>query len=158
MGLPGAGKSTVAAALGMEVISRDAVRVALGAGVGEKERLFAAVLDRAGALLAAGRDVAVDLPFSAEAQRRALHDRAAAHGARVVFVLLDVPVDVARRRVAGAVHVAEDRSPELVEAVAARFAPAGPDVVRLDATRPVSELVGAIRAAVERARGPAQPA
>ncbi len=153
MGLPGAGKSTVAAALGMDVVSRDEVRVALGAGLEEKDRLFAAVLTRAGALLAAGRDVAVDLPFSAEAQRHAVRDRAAALGAGVVLVLLDVPVDVAQRRVAGVPHIAEDRSPELVEAVAARFAAVGSDVVRLDATRPVPELVSAIHAAAERVRG-----
>ncbi len=151
LGLPGAGKSTVAAALGMDVVSRDAVRVELGAGVAEKERLFGEVLARVADLLAAGRDVAVDLPFSAEAQRRALRDRAAEHGAGSLLVLLDVPADVARRRVGGAPHVAEDRSPALVDAVAARFAPAGPDVLRLDATRPVAELARAIRAAAERA-------
>ncbi len=152
MGLPGAGKSTVAAALAMDVVSRDAVRTALGAGVDEKERLFHAVLARVGGLLAAGRDVVVDLPFSAEAQRRALGDQAAGHGAGVLLVLLDVPRDVARRRVAGVPHVAEDRSPELVDAVATRFAPAGPDVLRLDATCPVPELARVIRAAAERTR------
>ena len=160
MGLPGAGKSTVAAALaGATRVSRDAVRASWGAplGYGEEDKavLFRAVLFQAGAVLSAGQDVVLDgMPFSRETDRVAAMALAAEHGAGFVAVLLDLRVEEARRRVAGeGAHEAADRSAALVDEVAGRFTPPDPSVLVLDATRPVAELAARIREAVESARG-----
>jgi predicted kinase len=163
MGLPGAGKTAVAVALraatGAARVSRDDLRAGwddgpLGYGESDKARLFAAVLEAAGAELAAGRDVVVEgMPFSRTAEREAARALARGHDAGCVLALLDVPVAEARRRVEAATgHVAQDRRPGLVDDVAARFAPVDAGTVVVDARADVAVVVGEVRRAIEAAR------
>ena len=162
MGLPGAGKTVVAAELqrrvaGMRRVSRDELRAELlerpDYGDAEKRMLLGAVLERTERHLASGRDVVLDgLTFSRRAERDALAAAAAKHGAAAVFALLELPLDVARRRVAGAQHAAADRTPALVADVAARFEPVAAGTLVLDATRPVEETAARLAAAVDAAR------
>ncbi len=162
MGLPGAGKTAVAvelcAATGAARVSRDDLRAGwdgpLGYGEADKARLFAAVLEAAGAELAAGRDVVVEgMPFSRAAEREAARALARGHDAGCVLALLDVPVAEARRRVEAATgHVAQDRRPGLVADVAARFAPVDAGTVVVDARADVAVVVGEVRRAIEAAR------
>jgi predicted kinase len=89
------------------------------------------------------------MPCSREEERDAVALAADAAGARALFALLVLPPAEARRRIAAeAGHDAPDRTPDLVDAVAARFAPAGPDVLRLDATLPAATLAAELARAV----------
>lgn len=115
-GLPGTGKSTLAAGLsrsaGFEVIRTDVVRrelhpdarpAAFGAGVyseSERERVFEACLDRAEERITAGHRVLVDASFSLDRWRRALHGRAIALGVPSLLLMCEAPRDVALQRLA----------------------------------------------------------
>jgi 2-C-methyl-D-erythritol 4-phosphate cytidylyltransferase len=143
MGLPGAGKSTLARALcrrlGYARVDRDALRLVLFPrpcySAKEKAAVNAAVWRAAGERLRARRSVVLDgMSFASRADRRAARALARRAGARCVEVLVDCPVALAQRRVArGGPHPAGDRDAALVAAVAARFAPAGPRALRVDA-------------------------
>lgn len=115
-GLPGVGKSTLAAGLaraaGFEVIRTDVVRREVLAQVGPapfgvgaysealRDRVFEACLDRAEARVAAGARVIVDASFARERWRRALRDRAVALGVPSLLLLAEAPRDVALQRLA----------------------------------------------------------
>lgn len=157
MGLPGAGKSTLAAGLAAAmhwpVIDRDALRAglfpqALGTAQ-EKDAANAATFAAVEASLARGRSCIVDgMSFADADQRDALRRLARRGDARCIFLWLDCPVPVAVRRVARQTeHRAVDRVPGLVVEVAARFAPPGADALRLDATESAEAL---LRAALAR--------
>lgn len=164
LGLPGAGKSALARALQRRLrlprVCRDAIRAAMfpqgGAGAGEKRAAFAAVLAAAALHLGAGRSCIVDgATFAREADRRRLQALARRHGARVLWLHLDCPPALARRRVARQrAHPAPDRTPALVDVVAARFAPPPRDALRLDVARPRGELLAQALAAIARVRAP----
>jgi predicted kinase len=159
MGLPGAGKSTVAEALvrarpALVLLSRDALRRELIAEPAydddEKRALLAALLERLDAHLAAGRSVVLDgLTLSRSADRRAVEAAAARRGARALLALVEVGEGEARRRIAGAGgHLAADRTPDLVTEVAARFEPPEAGVVRLDGTRAPDALAAQVLGAI----------
>lgn len=113
-GLPGTGKSTVAAGLGreagFEVVRSDQVRRELlgpdtrssfgrGAYTEEsKDRIYTACLDRADAMLTEGRRVVIDASFWKERWRRALLDRAVALGVPGLLLTCETPHEVARQR------------------------------------------------------------
>lgn len=166
LGLPGAGKSALARALERRLrlprVCRDAIRAALfpqgSAGAGEKHVAFAAALAVAAEHLRAGRSCIIDgATFARQADRRRLEALARRHGARVVWLYLDCPPALARRRVArDRTHPAPDRTPALVDAVAARFAPPPAGALRLDAAQPRGELSALALAAVARAGGGAR--
>jgi predicted kinase len=163
MGLPGAGKTPVARrladALGARMISRDAIRAAMFDPPHytdeEKQAAFEALLAALDVTLTAGMPAVLDgLPFARPEQLEAVQAIAARRGKRVVTVLLDVPVAVARARVAADVdrgRPAADRSPEDVSAIAARFAapPAGTLVV--DAAQEPGAVASAVLARLEAA-------
>ncbi len=119
-GLPGAGKSTLAAdlarAAGCEVIRSDVVRKEL-AGVSEKsdqtaqfdrgiyspewsERTYAECLRRAEAMLFEGRRVIVDASFRDERQRRVFLEAAAHWGVPPMFLVCQADPNVIRQRLA----------------------------------------------------------
>lgn len=117
-GLPGTGKSTLAAALataaGMSVIRSDVVRKELaglspgtlggssfGAGLYTPEwtdRTYAECLRRAEERLFAGERVIVDASFGSEARRRMFVDAARDWGVPIVLLLCEAPAEITKRR------------------------------------------------------------
>lgn len=151
MGLPGAGKSTLARALARRAhlarVDRDAIRADLFphgcASVAEKRAANARVWREVGALLARGRGVVVDgMTFAARAQRAQARRIARRHGARCVELFLECPAALARERIAtDGAHSAPDREPALVDRVARRFAAVSRATARLDARRSTAVLL-----------------
>lgn len=150
VGLPGAGKSTLARRLcerrALALVDRDA----LPEKRASKAAANAAVFRQAAGFLRRRRSVVVDgMTFAREAQRRRARQVARRHGARCVELYLACPRALARERVRqDRGHPARDRTPQLVDAVARRFACVGPQAVRLDARRPIGPLLRAALAAV----------
>lgn len=100
------------------------------------------MLVQVGNIAAEGRDVVVDgMTFSSRQVRTAFASSAAAAGARFHLLWLDVPVAVARNRVASDPgHPAADRVPALVAAVADRFEVVENCALRLDGNLAPAEL------------------
>ena len=132
VGLPGAGKSTLARALAVRVpnarvIDKDEVRHALFApcdySAAERDVTFAAMLDAARYHLARGRVVLFDgLTFSRASEVAAATGVADESGAFSATVVCDVPVAVAMARVEGGPqHLAANRDADLVRRVAAEM-------------------------------------
>jgi predicted kinase len=149
VGLPGAGKSTLAGALAgripdARVLDKDAVRHALFAPCdytsAERDVVFAALLDAARYHLGRGRVVVFDgLTFSRRAQVAAAEAVAEEAGAFVAVIVCDVPVEVAIERceadaAAGNGHLASNRDGELVRRVAAEMEEPAGDYLTLDMT------------------------
>ena len=159
VGLPGSGKSTLARHLcerfGLVLVDRDALRAELfpECRYTEAEKLAAnrAVLARLRQHCARGESCIVDgMTFGRQGEREAARAVIAEHGARLLMLWLDCPVETAASRVESDPHLAKDRSPTLVREVAARFErPQG--TARIDATLPAAEIqriAAAILAAV----------
>lgn len=155
-GLPGSGKSTLAGPLcehlGLAEINRDKLREQMFPNCRyteeEKRAAYAAVLKWLRAHCATGESSLIDgMTFGRRSERRAVRAVAVKHGFRFVALWLDCPVDVAMQRVAGQPHVAGDRAPELVKAVAARFQ-APNHAVRIDATLSPAEILQLAEAAL----------
>jgi predicted kinase len=135
VGLPGAGKSTLASALAgripdARVIDKDTVRDALFApcdySAAERDVSFAAMMDAARYHLGRGRLVLFDgLTFSRRAEVEAAEGVAAEGGGFTAVVVCDVPIDLAIERcerdaVEGR-HPAANRDGDLVRRVAAEM-------------------------------------
>jgi predicted kinase len=135
VGLPGAGKSTLAAALAARipdarVIDKDQVRHALFApcdySSAERDVTFAAMLDAARYHLGRGRVVLFDgLTFSRRTEVEAADAVAKDSGAFTAVVVCDVPVSVAiercERDAASGEHLAANRNGDLVRRVASEM-------------------------------------
>jgi len=148
VGLPGSGKSTLARHLcerfGLVLVDRDALRAELfpECRYTEAEKLAAnrAVLARLRQHCARGESCIVDgMTFGRQGEREAARAVIAEHGARLLMLWLDCPVEIAVERVTDQAHPARDRSPALVREVAARFEPPE-DAVRIDATLSAAEI------------------
>jgi predicted kinase len=149
MGLPGAGKSSLARLLSeatrWSILDRDQIRAELHPGDAstaarlEADRLL---LRRAGSGVRAAMNLIVDgKTFALAADRAALEDVVDEAGGQVQWCWLDLPVDQAVSRVIkDSGHLAPDRDADLVLAVAQRFAPPGCAVWRLDATETPQSL------------------
>lgn len=148
-GLPGAGKSTLAARLARSTgalhLDRDCLRgeihVQGGYSAAEKALLNDEMRVRLARHLAAGRSVVLDgMTLARETDRVRFRTVAQREGARWLLAWLDCPLEQARERVAADVHhPAGDRSPALVDVVAARFELPS-EGMRLDARRSPGEL------------------
>ena len=154
-GLPGAGKSTLAASVARRipdarVLDKDEVRHALFAPCdytsAERDVVFAALLDAARYHLGRGRVVIFDgLTFSRRAQVAAAEGVADEAGAFRAVIVCDVAVEVAIERceadaAAGDRHVASNRDGELVRRVAAEMEEPAGDYLTLDMTSDVESL------------------
>ena len=153
IGLPGAGKSTVAAALerelGMRRVCRDAIRQAMfprcAYSFVEKRAAFRTVLLAVEINCLLGEPSVIDgMTFSSRADFDELHARAERHGYDVLPLFIDCPPALARERIARdlveRVHPAADREPDLVDRVARRFDPPPAATIRIDASRPMDEV------------------
>lgn len=155
-GLPGAGKSTLAAALARStdfvVLDRDMLRTEFphaGYAPADKRLLNELVRARMLANLLARRDVVLDgMTLARESDRARFAETARRAGADWLLVWLDCDPETARSRLArDPSHPAVDREPALVDAVLARFEPPA-DALRIHAGRPVSEQLRAVLAAL----------
>ncbi len=156
-GLPGAGKSTLAARLSAVLaavhLDRDRLRAELygkgGYSMAAKAALNAHMAVRLAQHLEAGRHVILDgMTLAREQDRRAFADIARGAQARWLLAWLDCPPELARARVsADRHHPAADRDVRLVDEVARRFE-APRDGMRLDAALPVETLAERLLRAV----------
>ncbi|GGR84137.1 hypothetical protein GCM10010269_24110 [Streptomyces humidus] len=166
-GLPGSGKSTLSGALadrlGVTLLSSDRVRKELAgipaeqsasAGYGEglytaewTARTYAALLDRAAALLSAGESVVLDATWSDAAQREAVRRVAERTSADLVALHCHVPQDVSAARLSTRASGPSDAGLDIAAAMAARE-PAWPEAVAVDTGGPLESAVARALAAV----------
>ncbi|MER6330492.1 AAA family ATPase [Streptomyces sp. NPDC001034] len=166
-GLPGSGKSTLSGALadrlGVTLLSSDRVRKELAgipaeqsaaAGYGEglytpewTARTYAALLDRAAALLASGESVVLDATWSDGTQRDAAVRMAERAGADLVALHCHVPGDVSAARLSTRAPGASDAGPEIAAAMADREPP-WPEAVPVDTSGALDSAVAQALAAV----------
>jgi predicted kinase len=157
MGLPGAGKTTLARALaamlGASVVSRDALRLAMfqpcDFNETEKRAAFSAVLTAVDANCELGRVSIVEgMPFSRVGEYEAVAELAARRGRQALAVLLEISPEVAAARIAAqqarGEKMADDRNSELPEIVNKRFRVAPSGALVLDATQAPDVLLGEV--------------
>ena len=153
MGLPGAGKSTVAHALesrlGLRRVCRDEIRRAMfprcDYSFVEKRAAFRTVLLAIEINCVLGESSVIDgMTFSRRDDYDQVVARADLHGFDVLPLLIDCPPELARERIARDLlqrrHPAEDREPELVDIVARRFDPPPAATIRIDAAHAMEEV------------------
>ncbi len=156
IGLPGAGKSAVAAHLAaklqVRIVSRDAIRAAMFPSCRysfvEKRAAFRALLTAIDVNCALGESSVVDgMTFAKRRDLERVGQRAEHGGAAFVPIWLDVPPHVARERVARDVmagtHAAADRSPALVDAVSRSFDQPPASVSVVDASASLAAVLAA---------------
>jgi predicted kinase len=150
-GLPGAGKSTLAAGLsrmtGWPVLDRDAIRAERWPAEPAHSVRHAAdevLTRRVGSGIRAGLCLLVDgKSWASAADRSALAEVVADAGGRLQWVELVIGPEIAKTRVriSAAAHPADDRVEALVDAVLARFEPLGSECWRLDASRTPEQVL-----------------
>jgi len=153
IGLPGAGKSTVALALeaelGLRRVCRDEIRRAMfprcDYSFVEKRAAFRTVLLAIEINCLLGESSVIDgMTFSRRDDYDQVVARADMHGFDVLPLLIDCPPALARERIARDLllnkHPAEDREPELVDIVARCFDTPPPAAIRIDASHSMDEV------------------
>jgi predicted kinase len=153
IGLPGAGKSTVAQAiesrLGLRRVCRDEIRRAMfprcDYSFVEKRAAFRTVLLALEINCLLGESSVIDgMTFSRREDYDAVATLADAHGYDIVPLFIDCPPAFARARIERdrreKKHVADDREPAIVELVARRFDPLPAAAIRIDATRTLEDV------------------
>lgn len=163
VGVPGAGKSTLARALAQRlpdarILDKDLVRHVLfdpcDYTSAERDVVFAAMLDAARYHLGRDRLVVFDgLTFSRRSQVAAAEAVAHEAGAWVGVLVCDLPVEMAMARCEADAgqggHLAANRDAALVRRVAAEMEEPAGDYLTLDMTAELDELVGQALAYVE---------
>ncbi|WP_440555701.1 AAA family ATPase [Streptomyces sp. SCPE 10] len=166
-GLPGSGKSTLSGALadrlGVTLLSSDRMRKELAgipaeqsaaAGYGEglytpewTARTYAALLDRAAALLSAGESVVLDATWTDAAQREAAMCVAERTSADLVALHCQVPGELSTARLSTRGPGISDAGPDIATAMAAEEPP-WPEAVPVDTSGPLESAVTQALAAV----------
>lgn len=155
IGLPGAGKSTLANALAerldLRLANRDLIARALFPqctySLPEKRAAFHAVLLAVEVNGAIGESTVIDgMTFSSRGDLERVARIAAKYDLVMVPIWLDLPADVAKARIgadrkSGRYHPADDRSPALVDAVLERFERPLPTVPVIDALLPANTVL-----------------
>jgi predicted kinase len=154
MGIPGAGKTTLAQALAEKIpsriASRDVIRLALFQPCSftheEKLAAFEAMLLAIAANCELGHfTIAEGMPFSRSGEFEAVNEALASLGARAAPLFLDVDPQIASSRIAeqraASLPMAEDRDTTLAHAVHRRFCPLPPGTHVIDATLPKAEIL-----------------
>lgn len=127
------------------IISRDDARAALfpngTATTEEKAAAFRECLSNADAALEHGCSVILDgCTFARQADRDRVQKLATKHGIRTTWIHLDCDIETARERFAmdrvDQRHSAPDRTPDLVDRVAAAFDPPPADAIVVNARQP----------------------
>ncbi|WP_234311966.1 AAA family ATPase [Streptomyces griseus] len=166
-GMPGSGKSTLSGALAdrleATLLSSDRLRKELAgipperpavAGYGEglytpewTARTYAALLDRAAALLASGESVVLDATWSTAEQREAARHVAELTSADLVALHCQVPEEVSAARLSTRAPGPSDADLDVAAAMAARE-PAWSEAVAVDTSGPLESAVSRALAAV----------
>ena len=155
IGLPGAGKSTLATALAerldLRIANRDVIARALfpncSYSLPEKRAAFHALLLSVEVNGALGESTVIDgMTFSSRADLDRVGRIAAKYELVLIPIWLDLPADVARARItadrnSGHYHPAGDRIPDMVDAVLARFERPAPTVPMIDAMLPANTVL-----------------
>jgi predicted kinase len=150
IGLPGAGKSTLATALAerldLRIANRDLIARALfpqcSYSMPEKRAAFHALLLSVEVNGALGESTVVDgMTFSSRNDLERVARIAAKYELVMIPIWLDLPASVAKARISvdrhsGKYHPAEDRTPAMVDAVLARFERPLPTIPVIDALLP----------------------
>ncbi|WTB36554.1 AAA family ATPase [Streptomyces sp. NBC_00827] len=159
-GLPGSGKSTLSGALadrlGVTLLSSDRLRKELAgipadqsaaAGYGEglytpewTNKTYAALLDRASALLSSGESVVLDATWSDAGQREAAQRMAERTSADLVALHCQAPVDVSAARLGTRAPGASDADLDVAAAMAAAEPP-WTEAVTVDTSGPLEAAV-----------------
>ncbi len=165
-GLPGSGKSTLSGALadrlGVTLLSSDRLRKELAgipaeqsaaAGYGEglytpewTARTYAALLDRASALLSSGESVVLDATWSDAAQRETALSVAERTSSDLVALHCRVPGDVSAARLTTRAPGASDADLDIATTMAAREQP-WPEAVAVDTSGTLESAVAQALAA-----------
>ncbi|MBL0028556.1 MAG: AAA family ATPase [Rhodanobacteraceae bacterium] len=155
MGLPGAGKSTLANTLSerldLRIANRDVIARALfphcSYSLPEKRAAFHAVLLSVEVNGALGESTVIDgMTFSSRADLDRVARIAAKYDLILIPIWLDLPPEVAKARIgadrrSGRYHPADDRTPALVDAVLERFERPQPTVPVIDAMLPANTVL-----------------
>lgn len=157
MGIPGAGKTTLASPLaerlGAVVLSRDTLRPAVlpRSDYSDDEKSFEVEIVRlaVGFNLTRGRSVVVDgISFERARDVESFRRTADESEADCRGLLLDVTVEEASRRVEAqrerGGHLAADRDAALVQRVAREFEPVPDWVIRIDTTSTAAEILESV--------------
>jgi predicted kinase len=161
MGLPGAGKSTIAEALssrlGLRVVCRDTIRHAMFPQCDysfiEKRAAFRAVLLAVEINGLLGASSVIDgMTFARREDFERLCELAQQHRFELLPLLADCTPAIARKRIADdrafKTHLARDRVPELVDAVVGRFEALPDGIVRIDTSASEADMCAAAVAIV----------
>lgn len=167
IGLPGAGKSTIARALEdhlrLRRICRDAIRAAMFPRCSysflEKRAAFRGVVQALEINCMLGVSSVLDgMTFSARADYDRIVEAVQPFGFAMLPLWVDCSPECARERVQRDLianrHRAADRTPDLVDEVRHRAQPPPPDALRIDAEQPASAMCReAVRLVAARLQG-----
>jgi predicted kinase len=164
LGLPGAGKTTLATGLaeryGARIVSRDEIRLAMFHPCSfthdEKVSAFVAVVSAVETNCALGHlSIVEGMPFSRYGEYEAVAAAAAVQGRLALPILLRVDPVVASQRIAAqrsdGAPMAEDRDAALPHAVNSRFRVPPPSTIELDAGLSSLQVLNAAIDQIDRA-------
>ncbi|MBK8285842.1 MAG: ATP-binding protein [Ahniella sp.] len=166
IGLPGAGKSSVATYLAsrfqVRVVNRDRIRAAMfpecAYSLPEKRAAFQALMLAIEVNSALGESTIVDgMTFSRRSDLEKVSALAGRYGLTMVPIWLDIDPELARQRIAADIAAGQnsplDRVPELVDSVLERFERPPPTVPVIDAGKAREQVFALAERVVQQRAG-----